>query len=248
MKRQKCPYCGRRISYPSAFASRRKGEYVCTRCARESKVVINKTVILVFAVFAVLALAIMAGIIITKTTNNPFGIVLVAIPLIIFLFLSPLFVKFEPLKKYKKTMEARKAGIEYSDNLSISGLENETAPIVAEGFDAGGFKINSDVFNKIKAERTAARTKIQDSSEILSDSKKMAVENNSENQSDYVSVIENVSENHSSDSAPLRKIHSDNSLAGVRRDDHYISEKDDEGVKIARRKSDGNRYTGNRKF
>lgn len=240
MKKKKCPYCGRRISYISAFSSRRKGEYVCTRCERESKVTINKSVILVFAVFAVLSLAIMAGVILTKNTNNPLYILLVAIPLVIFLFLSPAFVKFEPLKKYKKTMEARKAGIEYSDNLTVSELELETTSSV--GFDTGTFKINSDVFKKIKDERTAARNRIQENGEIISDSKKTNI-----NDEDYISVIENVSENHSSDSSPLRKIHSDSSFGSVRRNAHYISDKDDD-VKIAKKKSEGNRYSGNRKF
>jgi transposase-like protein len=53
MKMRKCPYCGRRISYTSAFASRRKAEFVCQKCGKESKVVVNKKVILIFVVAAV---------------------------------------------------------------------------------------------------------------------------------------------------------------------------------------------------
>lgn len=83
MKMRKCPYCGRRISYTSAFASRRKAEFVCQKCGKESKVVVNKKVILIFVVAAVISLAIMAGWIMAGLVSNPLGILLVAIPLII---------------------------------------------------------------------------------------------------------------------------------------------------------------------
>mgnify|MGYP000290875627 FL=1 len=46
MKMRKCPYCGRRISYASSFASRRKAEYICQKCGKESKVAVDKKVIL----------------------------------------------------------------------------------------------------------------------------------------------------------------------------------------------------------
>ena len=45
MKMRKCPYCGRRISYTSSFASRRKAEYICQKCGKESKVAVDKKVI-----------------------------------------------------------------------------------------------------------------------------------------------------------------------------------------------------------
>ena len=59
MKRKnRCPYCGRRISYAARFSSRRKAEYVCPRCGKESRVVINKTVILVFIICAILCIGV----------------------------------------------------------------------------------------------------------------------------------------------------------------------------------------------
>ena len=61
MKMRKCPYCGRRISYTSSFASRRKAEYICQKCGKESKVAVDKKVILFFIVAVVISLAIMAG-------------------------------------------------------------------------------------------------------------------------------------------------------------------------------------------
>ena len=61
MKAKKCPYCSKRISYISGFSSRRKSEYICTRCGKESKVIINKMIFVGFA----LAVAVAAGIMLT---------------------------------------------------------------------------------------------------------------------------------------------------------------------------------------
>lgn len=133
MKMRKCPYCGRRISYTSSFASRRKAEYICQKCGKESKVAVDKKVILFFIVAVVISLAIMAGWILAGLVSNPLGILLVAIPLIIFTAASPSFVHYEPYKKYRKSMEAKKAGIAYSDNLLTSELdedENYTFPSI----------------------------------------------------------------------------------------------------------------------
>lgn len=241
MKNRKCPYCSKRISYVSAYASRRKAEYVCERCGKESKVVVNKKVILAFIFSAVIAVAIMVGWIYAGLSYNPLGILLVAVPLIIFTVISPKFVKFVPLKKYKKSMEARKAGIEYSDNLMISELEENDGYTFGASADTGsGFKINSDVFNTIRAERNAAREKLMDN-ELVSDSSEM--QKTDESKESYVPVINNVSEKHSSDDVPLKKIHSD-STVNMARNRHYIPSQEEKEPK----KPDGNRYSANRKF
>ena len=153
MKKKKCPYCGRRVPYSVAFSRRRKAEYVCKNCGRESRVVINRSVILAFIICAIISIAIFVLWVYLKLTYNPLGIVAIAVPLIIFTIISPRFVRFEPLRKYKKTMEAKKAGIAYSDNLAVSEIDNEFS-----GIDTGNkFTVNTDIFNQIKAERTTAR-------------------------------------------------------------------------------------------
>ena len=241
MENRKCPYCSKRISYVSAYASRRKAEYVCERCGKESRVVINRKVIPAFVLAAVIAVAIMAGWIFAGLADNPLGILLVAVPLIIFTVISPKFVKLVPLKKYKKSMEARKAGIEYSDNLVTAELEENEGYTFGASADTGsGFKINSDVFNTIKAERNAAREKLMDD-ELISDSSE--IKKPAENSESYVPVINDVSEKHSSDDIPLKKIHSDSSV-NMTRTRHYIPSQEEKEPK----KPDGNRYSANRKF
>ncbi|MEE0856025.1 MAG: hypothetical protein U0K87_12965 [Ruminococcus sp.] len=248
MKGKRCPYCGKRVSYASAYGSRRKAEYVCERCGKESRVVINKIVILVFLIFFLIAAGIMAAAIFTNNSYNPIFILLVAIPLLIFLFISPKFVSFEPLKKYKKSMEARKAGIEYSDNLMMSDFEPEPSGISSQGIEnSGQFNINSDVFNKIKAERTAAREKINmDSPETDSERFKKIQE---EAEESYVHIIKDVSEDHSNSDAPLKKIHSEGTPYRGR---HYIEEEPEEDVKEYKKpsqpKNGTGKYTANRKF
>ena len=47
----RCPYCGKRISYFTALSIRRRGEYYCKKCKKDSNVHIKKTIwVLFFAV------------------------------------------------------------------------------------------------------------------------------------------------------------------------------------------------------
>lgn len=255
-KKNRCPYCGKRITYSEKFSYRRKAEYVCPRCGKESRVFINKKVILVFIICAILAAAIMTAWIVLDLTSNPLGILAVAFPLIIFGLVSPNFVRFEPLKKYQKSMEAKRAGIEYSDNLSISELDEEVGYV--EG--SNQFQINNDVFNKIKAERNATVVQAEDS-DLVSDSAEL--ENNidsnigSGEKMPYVEVTEDVRENHSAaDDSPLKKIHSEGTR--INRSRHYIEEPVSAEEEIfgssentepkMSEKPDNNRFSANRRF
>lgn len=239
MKIKKCPYCGRKITYSSALASRQRGEYRCVRCGKESKVVIDKKIFMVFAVFFVIALAIMFGWIALGNISNPFGIILVAVPFVIFTLISTKFLSFEPLKKYKKSMEARKAGIEYSDNLASSELESGELGGISE--NDTGFKINSDVFNKIKAERVAARQNLEDEKDITSNSRTIAVEKPEEK---YVPIKGDVSQSHKYVDTPLKKIHTDRDHS---RTYHTLDENPSESKNVSEKKNE-NRYSANRKF
>lgn len=258
MRVRKCPYCGKRASYTSLFSSRRKGEFVCHRCGKDCKVVINKFVYLVFIVAAMISIALMVGWIYAGMASNPMGIPIVAIPLLIFTLISPKFVYFEPLKKYKKSMEARKAGIEYSDNLAVSVFDDNTKLSFNQNTPESGFNMNSDLFNKIRAERTAAREHFNNQ-EIISDSTKIITEDiksvKDENQEEnFVPIIENVKIDHASATAPLKKIHSE-SKYDLNRTRHFIVDEDVEAdtdyVDIdsnVKKKADTNRYSANRKF
>lgn len=249
-RKNRCPYCGRRVTYGARFSCRRKAEYVCPHCSKESKVSINKRVILVFIICAILSASIMIAWIMLDFTSNPLGILLVAIPLIVFGLVSPNFVRFDPLKKYQKSMEAKRAGIEYSDNLTVSELDDEI------GYTEGSnqFQINNDVFNKIKAERNASKPQPENEN-LVSDSAELKTAEESKPQ--YVEVMSDVRENHSvPDEAPLKKIHSEGSR--INRSRHYIdipsseqsseSESNEDVKATEKEKPETNRYSANRRF
>lgn len=264
MKAKRCPYCGKRISYFSVFASRKKGEMTCPRCGKNSKVYVSRKIFVIFLIFALLSLAIMTACVFAKILYNPFAIALVAVPLIIFMFITPMFVIYEPFKKYKPSMEARKAGIEYADNLTAEEFEiKEPVPtfnpvkktstyekVLVSGaeplIESDNFSIDSDVFNKIKAERNAARVGINTNNGGGTENVNLTKNNNK-----YIHVIKNVSENHASTGAGLKKIHSEAPQHSVRRTRHYIPEQksSESGVqKNEKNRADGNRYSANRKF
>ena len=251
-RKNRCPYCGRRSTYSERFSYRRKAEYVCPRCGKESRVFINKKVILVFIICAILAVSVMVAWIALDLISNPLGIAAVALPLIIFGLVSPNFVRFEPLKKYQKSMEAKRAGIEYSDNLSISELDEDMGYV--EG--SNQFQINNDVFNKIKAERNASTVQTENS-DLVSDSAELEnkdIDSNiGNNNNSYVEVMGEVRENHSAaDDSPLKKIHSEGTR--INRSRHYIETPDNveeapvEGEKTRSEKAEPNRYSANRRF
>ena len=74
---------------------------------------------MIFVGFA-LAVAVAAGIMLywikSGNISNPLGVLFVAVPLVIFMLISPVFLNYVPLKKYKKSMEAKKAGIQHEDS------------------------------------------------------------------------------------------------------------------------------------
>ena len=246
-KKRRCPYCGRRMSYFAAYASRRKAEYVCSRCGKESRVVISKLIIPLFIIVAVISLAIMGVWFFFKLLSNPLGIVLVAAPLVIFLLFTPKFVHLEPLKKYQKSMEAKKAGIEYSDNLTALDCDDEVSSME----NSLQFKINSDLFNQIKSSRSSPREQ-RESKDIVSDSRSIEEEK-------LVPVIKDVSEDHAGSSdTPLRKIRHESRAASR---SLYLDDGDEEAFvpdksaqerasksKAAREKTRRSNYSANRRF
>ena len=255
MKAKKCPYCSKRISYISGFASRRKSEYICTRCGKESKVVINKMIFVGFALAVAAAAGIMLYWIKSGNISNPLGVLLVAVPLVIFMLISPAFLSYVPLKKYKKSMEAKKAGMVYSENIAgdiadefefnpikSSRTTSEVPEIVEPHTEledtSPKVAIDTSVFNQLKQKRDAERMHLQEEMNKADDTEAK------DDTMSFVPVISDVSEDHASMDAPLKKLRSDTDT-GFSRSRHYIPPKEDsDGTKRA----DTNKYTANRKF
>ena len=143
MKLAKCPYCGRRLSYSSAFMYKSKGEYKCTRCKKESNIFINKKMWLAFTLTMMVAIVAMILIIMYLANKSPFMFLLVMIPFMIFYLFVPFFVNLRPLKKYRDFV------IQQQKFTKPEILP----PITDEEFEHSGPIINTDVFNQIKAKR-----------------------------------------------------------------------------------------------
>lgn len=237
---KKCPYCGRRISYMSGMLSRRKNEYVCTRCGKESKVVVNKFIFLFFALMVLVAAGIMAFWIYQDKISNPMGIIYVSVPFVIFMFANPSFLKYLPLKKYKKSMEAKKAGRVYSENIAGDITEEFDFTKSSMG-DTSGYEINSNVFDSVKKKRVEQRMQLQleNSGDDIESSQKI------DKTRSFVPVISDTSENHASMDAPLKKIHNDSEKIYTR-SRHYIPT--EEKAEDEEKKADNNKYSANRKF
>lgn len=253
MKARKCPYCGRRIPYFTVFDEKKQGEHICRRCGKESKIVVKKN-IYGFFLLAIICSAVIATLwIALGYINRPLGILLVAVPLVIFYFLTPGFIKILPLKKYKKSMEAAKAAREYSSEIQykqnystiINTEENKTVPVMENN---GDFTINSQVFSSIKANRKKPVTEENNLENAVS-GKTVIVEKKAEK---FVPVIEKNSEAHasSSENVPLQKIHKEKPQyieSSPRQEDVKIySKRDDSAEK--KKKAEGSKYSSNRRF
>lgn len=142
MKLAKCPYCGRRLSYHTAFYYKNKGEYECSRCNKKSNVSHKKTLWLALALTVLVAAIIMIIDIVYYAETEPFVFLTVFIPFILFYLFVPFFVNLRPLKKYREFVNRRQR---YNTKPDI------IAPI--EDSDYGTPGIDRDAFNRIKSKR-----------------------------------------------------------------------------------------------
>ncbi len=140
MEGKRCPYCGRRISYFTTFHEKKRGLHTCPRCNKECKIKTDLRLVLGFAAVALLVVMFMIIWNNSQNYNNFLGVVIVAAVLILFYFLTPLFISFVPLKKYYNNPYER----EYENE----GEENED----------GDYVFDRDAFNEVKKNRKPRHT------------------------------------------------------------------------------------------
>ena len=221
MKNKKCPYCGRRISYFTVFHEKKHGLYTCTRCKKECKI---KTDFRLIIAFIAMCLAVVLFIILwnsSKNYNNFFGVVIVALALMVFYFLTPLFVRFVPLKKYKRNSEE-------SQQQTIDSAGNEN------------FHFNRDAFEKVRQNRAANQPKSAGEK-----ANKVIEEIESE---PYVPIIKDVSSSHASSDAPLRKVQKTPPQIRIIEAEPEYQDEDVRTYVPKAKRPDGSKYTANRKF
>ncbi|WP_407383873.1 hypothetical protein [Ruminococcus sp.] len=176
----KCPYCGKRVSYFTALSIRRRGEYYCKKCKKESNVHINKTIWVLFIVVLVISLIIMGYYIFMTNRENFLFVLLVAVPFLFFYLFSPLFVRLRPKKKFQDSLyDTDMVNAPMADPDPTMASSAKVAPAFIDDLTLSDEKysptINSDVFNAIKEERkvvadTQGGTKAFDRFENISSS------------------------------------------------------------------------------
>ena len=157
MSPTRCPYCGKKISYFKAFFIRRRGEYFCKKCKKESNIHIKKSIWLFFIVVLLMSLAIMGFYTFFTNKENLWFLLFVMIPFIVFYLFSPLFIRLRPKMNFQDSLY----DTEMVDNANDPDpTMQESAKVVPTfvddvilGDDDYKPAINSDIFNAIKEER-----------------------------------------------------------------------------------------------
>ena len=220
---KKCPYCGRKIDYSAILKNKRHGSYACERCKKESKVKIDNKMIILFVALCLLVVIFMIGWVSAGLANNIWGVIIVAILMLFFNLATPAFVSFAPLKKYI--------------NEATGKITEEKIDV--DSFGESDFVFNREAFDKIKKQKEMGALSFDVENDNISSS--------SEN---MIPVIEDVKEGHiSSSSGPLYKINRQPRQNNEYNEEFYSGIDDVKPYTPRKnRKTEGNKYTANRKF
>ena len=160
MNSVKCPYCGKSISYPTAFLLRRRGEFFCKKCKKESNVIIKKTILV--AVFLTLSFSVASLLYFLFMTDreNLWFILIVMLPYLIFYLCTPLFIRLRPKKKFQDSLyDTGMVETSAADPDTTMAQTAKVVPAFVDDIVLGDedYKpaINSNIFNSIKEERRA---------------------------------------------------------------------------------------------
>lgn len=98
MKKTKCPYCGKKLGYFSAFAEKKRGEHTCNNCGRHSNIFFSKAYKFLIIFTIILAVLLVVVSISPSYIGNLWCMLLVAIPFLLLYLVTPFFLKLVPLK------------------------------------------------------------------------------------------------------------------------------------------------------
>ncbi|MBQ6152220.1 MAG: hypothetical protein IJJ15_00505 [Ruminococcus sp.] len=158
MKNCKCPYCGKPLSYFQALLIRKRGEYFCNKCKKDSNIHIKKTIFIPFIFVLIFALLVLFVYLFMTDRENIMFVFIILIPFAIFYLITPTFVRLKPKKKHMDALY---------DTQMVEAQQNDPDPTMAKSskvvpafvddivLEDDDYKpnINADVFNAIKEER-----------------------------------------------------------------------------------------------
>lgn len=94
-RKPKCPYCGKKLSLPSAWVIKKHGEYICPECGGISNIVLDKS-IHIFAFLAILLGSVFFIISFINIFNfNIWMLFLVILPFFLFFLISVFLVRLK---------------------------------------------------------------------------------------------------------------------------------------------------------
>ena len=92
-RKPKCPYCGKKLSLPSAWFIKKHGEYICPKCGGISNIVLDRSI----HAFAFLAVLLGSAFFLVSFINilnfNIWMLFLVILPFFIFFIISTFLVR-----------------------------------------------------------------------------------------------------------------------------------------------------------
>jgi len=94
----RCPYCHKRISYPTAAFLKNKGEYCCRSCRCISDVVISRAAYGIASGICIIALLIVVIYTMAGNHGKITGMLLVLAPFLLFYIIVPFLVRLAPCK------------------------------------------------------------------------------------------------------------------------------------------------------
>ena len=158
MKNCRCPYCGKPLSYFQALLIRRKGEYFCNKCKKDSNIHIKKTIFIPFAFVLIFAVLVLLVFLFMTNRENLWFMLLIAVPFIIFYLISPTFVELRPKKKHMDALyDMEMVESQSNDPDPTMARTSKVVPAFVDDIvlEDEEYKpnINADVFNAIKEER-----------------------------------------------------------------------------------------------
>jgi hypothetical protein len=228
MKNKKCPYCGRRIPYTTLFHIKKSGTYECFRCKKQAKVKLSPVLLISFiAVFLCVVLFMILWCVGLNKANDFTGVIISAVVLIVYYFLTPFMINIVPLKKYVNKETPK-----------------QTEEILTEDNNDYNFSFNRNAFDEIKRRKVEEKT-AQNIENTRVNNKVDELIESIESES-VVPIIENVSEAHSSSDTPLHKVNH------YQKNEYSYEPIEEDDVKVAvpkrDRKPDGTKYTANRRL
>ena len=160
MSSTKCPYCGKHVPYPVGFLLRRRGEYFCKKCKKDSNVHISRWIWVAIFLTIAISFAVLMYYLFMTDRENLYFILAVMIPYVVFYLCTPFFIRLRPRKKFQDSLYD--TGMGESPVIDPDPTMAQTATAVPAFVDDlvledDNYKpvIDSDVFNSIKEERRA---------------------------------------------------------------------------------------------